>query len=414
MSPCVRLGRVDILRVAQSLAQALRKNGQQSVGDASLFLEINSLEGCSPRMAESLASSALDFLGIADNELREKLPATTSLESWTDLLYTAWDKETICFQTSGSTGAPSRHAFAISDMVAETSAAARSFAARSRIVSVMPVHHIYGFMYGPLLANYLNIPIMYAPPLPLASLFEMLRPGDALVAFPFFWQSLLEVIRNQTTGANLALPRDLLGATATGPCPPAVIRDLLTLERTGKSPSLAGMREIYGATEVNGIGMRLDDSEWFELFPIWNSESLEDGTRILRRVLPDGTPGETRPAPDVLIWLDERRFKPERRVDKAVQVAGVNVYPERIAAIIREHPQVRDCAVRLMRPEEGSRLKAFIVPEPLPGQNRAQAVFGKPFRDWLAARLPAVSRPKRIRLGERLPVNDMGKLRDWD
>ncbi len=62
-----------------------------------------------------------------------------------------------------------------------------------------------------------------------------------------------------------------------------------------------------------------------------------------------------------------------------MQVAGINLYPERIAGIIREYPGVAEAEVRLMRPDEGDRLKAFIVMDggkiPDPEEVRALLFF---------------------------------------
>lgn len=421
MNACPGLTLTDILRIVQSLGQSFRAKGRQrAVDDASLFLEIRALADLPADQAVPLAAAALSFLSIpdADGAKQAALTALPDLAKWAERLYAWWDKTTLCFNTSGSTGVPARHTLTLPFMYEETEATAPMFAGCERVVSVMPAHHIYGLMYGPILANFFGIPVVYAPPLPLASFFAALKPGDALIAFPFFWQSVLNVLRRKTPG--LILPPGVLGCTATGPCPPETIRALLDPAATGDSPPLASMREIYGSTETNAIGIRLNGAEWYTLLSIWNAERLPDGNTNLVRILGDGSMLPPQPAPDVLVWNGSRHFRPERRVDKAVQVAGINVYPERVAAIIRQHPLVRDCAVRLMRPEEGSRLKAFIVPDgtgnatgdEIDGETRK--AFGKPFRDWLSARLDTVARPKRITLGSALPVNEMGKLKDWD
>ena len=117
--------------------------------------------------------------------------------------------------------------------------------------------------------------------------------------------------------------------------------------------------------------------------------------------------------PDTVQWVDATHFYPEKRKDFAVQVGGVNVYPERIAACIETHPAVEQCVVRLMQPEEGGRLKAFIVPAPAVPHAEREQMFGAAFRHWLAERLETAARPKSITLGNQLPRNAMGKLTDW-
>lgn len=65
---------------------------------------------------------------------------------------------------------------------------------------------------------------------------------------------------------------------------------------------------------------------------------------------------------DELVWEDSRHFLPQGRRDEVVQVGGRNVSPAHVAQVLRRHPRVRDASVRLMRPDEGLRLKAFVVP----------------------------------------------------
>lgn len=409
--------RTDILHIVQSIAQSIRGDSAQQIGKAAFFPNISYTAELTRAQNVKLALLAVNFLDIAcetdkAQRLYDTLPTLPDLHAWADHLFAAWGKNSLCFNSSGSTGEPQRHRYSLPILSDELKSSAPAFAGCKRIVSVMPVHHIFGMMYGPLLAKYLSVQIVYAPPLPLASFFHLLLPEDLIVAFPFFWQALLNMILRTQKSSGLCFPPNVAGLTATSPCPPEVIQGLLHLSASGKSPSLTAMTEIYGATETNGLGMRLNGADWYELFSVWETSRLEDGSRGLRRRLPGGGMGPSQPMPDHITWHDERRFKPERRTDNAVQVGGINVYPERVAEIIRGHPLVLDCAVRLMRPDEGLRLKTFIVPN-LPLEESRQA-FGKPFKDWMASQLETAWRPKRITLGEYLPVNAMGKLRDWE
>ena len=76
--------------------------------------------------------------------------------------------------------------------------------------------------------------------------------------------------------------------------------------------------------------------------------------------------------------------------------------------VLLAHPLVEDAAVRLMRPDEGQRLKAFVVPRPGAG-----AAFAQELRAWADARLAPLERPKAITLGPRLPRGALGKPADW-
>ena len=404
----------DVLHVVQSMAQAQSGKSGRKVSETSLFLEIQRSDAFSPAQIQALACEALHFFSLAPSEgtddgLQAELAGQPEFAAWAKSIFARWNKAAICFRSSGSTGIPTRHCFPIPLLGEEMHAAMPRFRSRRRIISVMPVHHIYGMMYGPLLAKYLEVPLLFAPPLPLSSFFAMVRPGDLVVAFPLFWNALLTM---RGDDAVTLFPEDVAGLTATSPCPAEVLHSLITPSHAGTRPLLANITEIYGSTETNGIGLRRDGEAWYELFSCWKSETGAQGIRRIRRIHEDGTLGERLPLPDIAVWHDDRRFVPERRGDNAVQVGGINVYPEKVAALIRTHPLVRDCAVRLMRPEEGARLKAFIVPA-LPKEQAAKA-FGKSFHTWLAARLETASRPKRITLGDALPTNSIGKSSDWD
>lgn len=483
MSGVPSLTEQDILAVLQSLAQAQRR-ARRSASEASLFVPVRSLAGFSPEERGALAHATLTFFDLDGAEyaasgpsggLLDALRERSCLESWAALLHARWTGNGLAFHSSGSTGIPVRSRHSLASMAEEGRVLAPFFASARRIVSVMPAHHIFGFMHSLWLAKFLGIPVLFTAPLPVAGFFASLREGDVVMGFPFFWQSVLSVLRQE--GNGLRLPSGVAGVTATGPCPDWVIAGLRAKDAEGGA-ALASMQEIYGSTETNGIGIRHEGEAWYELYATWDAVPQPAGPRALirRHGGPDYTGGALRadaggvarragldcsnssagsnrpngpksldrpseqnspdrqdvadgkggavncrypfaekplPLPDVVEWhpADPRRFRPVRRTDAAVQVGGVNVYPEEVAALLRSHPLVRDCAVRLMRPEEGSRLKAFIVPAC--SREEAAQRFGREFRAWLAARLDPPCRPKHIRLGDSLPVNAMGKAADW-
>jgi 4-coumarate--CoA ligase (photoactive yellow protein activation family) len=413
MTDSLTLTENDVLHVVQSMAQSRNDKSDRQACETSLFQEMRSAAILPPAQREELASEALHFFSLPtegnSSGLRVELARQPEFDHWAKILFAQWDKTTICFSTSGSTGMPTRHCFPIDLLAEEIISAVARYRSRQRIISVMPVHHSFGMKYGPLLANYLNLPLCFAPMLPSLSFFAMLRPGDFVVAFPLFWEAVLTMCG---TGNAVVFPPDVAGMTSTSPCPPDVLHNLITPRPGRERPLLTAITEIYGSTETSGMGMRCDGGEWYELFTCWESLIDAEGVRRIRRVNRDGPYGQPIPLPDIVVWHDARRFRPERRSDNAVQVGGVNVYPEKIAATIRSHPLVRDCAVRLMRPEEGTRLKAFIVPV-MPVEQATDS-FGKDFHDWLAASLDTASRPKRIFFGDKLPVTAVGKAADWE
>jgi len=130
----------------------------------------------------------------------------------------------------------------------------------------------------------------------------------------------------------------------------------------------------------------------------------------LERLHPQGDHPVRFILPDELDWTGERLYRPTRRRDKAVQVGGVNVYPDHVCRILLNHPLVMDAAVRLMNPEEGERLKAFIVSRDtaIPKQTLILEL-----RDYLMKTLIPAEMPKSITVGLAIPQNSMGKTADW-
>lgn len=113
---------------------------------------------------------------------------------------------------------------------------------------------------------------------------------------------------------------------------------------------------------------------------------------------------------DALDWADERHFRPAGRLDHTIQVAGVNVFPDKVRRALMEHPEVQDEAVRRMHADEMSRLKAFIVPR-RPAADHAS--LHAELEAWVAQRLGAPERPRAFTFGASIPVDGSGKRADW-
>ncbi|WP_147821958.1 AMP-binding enzyme [Salidesulfovibrio onnuriiensis] len=314
------------------------------------------------------------------------------LEEWARAIAGHWNNspENITFFTSGSTGepVPATHPFAVHEQ--EITALAKQFRDRTRIVGFVPRHHIYGFLFSVLLPKALEIEVAWQQPMPTPGLISALRPGDLVIAFPLFWEKLVQL--------GTPVPEGVFGVTSTGPCPAAVIHAL-------RENGLERMTEVYGSSETGGIGYRHEPSAAYTLLPHWNQ--TDDPGKLLRSM--PNAPDREYPLQDHLIWEDHKRFRPAGRTDKAVQVAGINVYPKRVRETILGHPDVRECAVRLMRPEEGARLKALVVPRAESDPHRLE----QELRVLAAKSLTQYERPGSWTFADRLPTNTMGKVADW-
>jgi long-chain acyl-CoA synthetase len=358
-----------------------------------------------------LGADSLELLGMGtalaealhlrphDGELDARLLARPVLDEWVAAARAglAAGGQAITFRTSGSAGTPKRCTHTLATLWQETRVLADLLPGRRRILSAVPAHHIYGFLFTVLLPRTQGmeevIDLRAASP---AAWLDMLRPGDLVVAHPGWWEALARL--------RPAFGADITGVSSTAPCPDALADEL----------AAAGLRllQVYGSSETAGVGWRERGGAPYTLFPYW--QEADDASALLRR-LPDGSSARY-PLQDKLEWTapangGARRFRPAGRVDAAVQVGGTNVFPAYVAEVLRMHPAVTDAAVRLMRADEGRRLKAYIVPRALADDGGAG--LRKDLAAWIGARLAPPERPAAWTFGTRLPRQASGKPADW-
>lgn len=315
----------------------------------------------------------------------------------------------LTFRTSGSSGAPKPCTHSLASLWQETGVLAALFPGRRRIVQLVPSHHIYGFLFTVLLPRRLGLAgreVVDLRGLAPGALAGQLQPGDLVVGFPDFWRGFGQ------SGVAL-VPDDVIGVSSTAPCPDEVAQGVL-------DAGLARLVQVYGSSETAGVGWRDRADADYTLFPYW-SHGADEGR--LDRTLPDGHPQpngtlsdrQTQPyaLQDRLAWSDATHFRPAGRIDAAVQVGGVNVFPAYVADVLKLHPQVAHASVRLMRPDEGQRLKAFVVPRAGLGERPDADVLRADLQAWLAERLSAPECPAVFSFGPALPRGASGKLTDW-
>lgn len=112
---------------------------------------------------------------------------------------------------------------------------------------------------------------------------------------------------------------------------------------------------------------------------------------------------------DRLNWLDDECFVPHGRIDQAVQVGGVNVFPAYVAEVLAMYPDVCAGAVRPMRLDEGKRLKALVVA----AASAKPAALREELTTWMAERMLPAERPAAYSFGLALPRQPGGKPADW-
>lgn len=345
--------------------------------------------GADSLMRLEIATRLDGVLHLHDSGVEDYLTLAPTLGEWTEIAAAGLRLcgNRISFQTSGATGAPKRVAHAASDLRAEVDGHAGVLGAWDRVVALVPPHHIYGFLFTVLGPSTAGAPVFDARGITPGAIAATARAGDLVIATPFLWDLVAR------SGARF--PPGVQGVVSTAPCP-AATWSLVT--ETG----LGRLVEIYGSTETAGLGWRDAPGSDFTVLPHVEADPAQG--RFLRRR--DGAPI---PAPDRLAWRHDGRFLPQGRVDGAVQVGGVNVFPERVRAVLLELDGIADCAVRPTGADASARLKAFVVPaSPCARRGLETRLAGH-----CAARLTPPERPVRVDFGPELPRNEIGKPADW-
>ena len=396
------LSRQALARVLQSLLQAELTTARGRRGgptgsrlppgrwsDAARITGGESIDlGCDSLEALWLSSAACEMFDLADAGRHQALAASDYYGEWLDIIEGAWHNglSSITFSTSGSTGTPKRCTHGFAGLDAEASHFASLFAARRRVLALVPAHHIYGFLFTALLPDKLDAECLTDGP--AIEALAALQSGDLVIGFPERWLWIERVVRR--------FDADILGVTSTAPCPRNLVEALI-------KSGLDGLTEIYGSSETAGIGTRRWPETAYRLLPRWGF-AVKDGHDELADSF-----GGFAAFPDAIRRIGADTFIPIGRIDGAVQVGGINIYPEQIAAALCGRPGVAEAAVRLMRLEEGLRLKAFIVAD---GSIEQEALLAM-LTGWLAEMTEPVARPVDFRFGARLPRNALGKLTDW-
>lgn len=340
----------------------------------------------------SLAARVAGRLCFAENRAFDRFLALPRFGDWIDAARDGLARSgaMIAFGSSGTTGEPKLVQHHLATLEHEAHGLAAILGRVRRIVSLVPSHHIYGFLFTILLPRVLSVPVLDLRMASSAAL-AALEAGDVVVSFPLAWSAAIEAVPR--------FPAGVIGTSSTAPMPAHVTPAL-------RAAGLSRLVEVYGSTETAGIGWRDDPAAPFELMPWWTRLADHE---IERDIVGVGV--QRFKLPDVPVWEGERHLRPGGRRDGQVQVGGVNVSPERVRAVLLEHAAVADAAVRLMRPDEGDRLKAFVVPRDGCGSDIDELRGALTL--LVRERLTAPERPVAFTIGPALPRSSLGKSIDW-
>lgn len=231
-----------------------------------------------------------------------------------------------------------------------------------RILSVVPIRHIYGYLWTVLLAKFCSVAVWNVRGWSVESFESALRPGDLVVGYPGAWQRWKAV----------RWPAAVSGVSSGGGIAPGVVEALL-------SGGLSRWTEIYGCTELGAVGKREGLAQDWELMPYW----------------PDRLEGEE--APDELEWLDERRFRLEGRKDGQVEVSGMLVDLAAVRRVLLACPGVAQVALRKGEEKLEAQIAGSVAPEVI--------------AQWMEERLQSWERPARWEVVPELRSEESGKIR---
>lgn len=329
------------------------------------------------RLNASAISDLLKFLCLAGMEW----DGNRSSYAFAKYLSSLWREgfRRICFHTSGSTGEPKPCIHSLYELEQEAEFLKTFLGDRKRFICCAPPHHCYGFMFGLFLPYILNCQVKRMPPF-ANMFFAALNSGDAGVGIPLMY----EAERRFTNGPGVTL------LSASAPFAPGVFNELLARDYK--------IMEIFGSSETGVLGWRNSPESPFRLLPYFSKIDVKS-------VFREGI-GKKIELVDNLEWVGPAEFYPRGRLDRLIQVGGVNVSMARVKNMLDQIPEVEDCAVRSIRP--GGRLKAFIVIKEGSGKEAVKNILAA------TRKFPVAERPVKINFGNSLPKNAMGKLADWD
>jgi long-chain acyl-CoA synthetase len=352
----------------------------------------------------SVAAALSEALHLHESGVEDSLSTgTTTFGEWLQITARALSHfdARVTFRTSGSSGKPKPCTHTLADPQQETRFLAcllngEPDAPLRRVLTAVPAHHIYGFLFTVLLPAELgNLPVQDVRNVTVNNLPRRMTAGDLLVSHPAHWALLAR-------HAN-AWPAGVVGTTSTAPCPDETAQALT--ER-----GLQRLVQVYGSSETAGIAWRDAPAADYELMTHWTRPAGQANELLrLSGSLSSNTAPRTFPMQDALNWHSQRHFSVAGRMDQAVQVGGINVFPSRVREVLMQHPEVAEAAVRLMTAHDSTRLKAYVVPK----RDAVTTDLAQRLDTWLAPRLSAAERPRAFALGAELPRNAQGKLVDW-
>ncbi|AVP99390.1 AMP-ligase [Ahniella affigens] len=301
--------------------------------------------------------------------------------------------------TSGSTGQPKPNAKTVGSLMASTARNAAMLRAAlpagmgmPSIVATVPPQHMYGIelsVYLPLLAGF---PVSAARPLfpaDIATCLAAVSRPRILVSTPVHLRALLD--------SGVQLPKIDLLVSATAPLDANLAA---AIEQRCGAPLL----ELFGSTETCVIASRQTarDEAWHR-WPDVTLQPVPEGTWV-------NAPWFQEPKllQDHLRLLDGLYFMLEGRQQDLVDIAGKRASLADLTQRLLKVPGVIDAAFVMPDPDASGRVPRLAALVVAPGRSAGELLQA------LRNGCDPVFLPRPLRLVERLPRNETGKLRRAD
>jgi 4-coumarate--CoA ligase (photoactive yellow protein activation family) len=164
----------------------------------------------------TLATSVSQMLHIHRSGIDDYLLARLELDDWASVALTSLQQfsDELTFHTSGSSGQPKPCTHQLAWLWQEADALHAVLGNRHRVLSAVPCHHIYGFLFTVLLPQTMGLDagqVINLRTRSPAALANALQPGDIVVAHPDYWRALLQL--------GITFPQDTIGTSSGAPCP---------------------------------------------------------------------------------------------------------------------------------------------------------------------------------------------------
>ncbi len=301
------------------------------------------------------------------------------------------DRTVATLYTSGSTGQSQACPKSAAQLLGEARAHVGSFSIPhgARFLATVPAHHIYGLLWSVLVPLFARGAFGRETALHAEAIAAQLKKGQAryLVSVPAHLRGL-EVLAE--------LPK-LERIFSSGAPLPAATAEMISA-RFGQA-----VVQVYGSTETGGIAWRDDPKADWTPFATSTIAVAEDGRLLLSSPFVAADAPRPLPCGDQILLKEDGRFALLGRIDGVVKVGGKRVSLPELEQRAMSIPGVKDAAA-LAESVDGARGEEIWLAAVAPGLT-AEVIKGK-----LLAWFEPVALPRRIRLVERLPREDNGKL----